>query len=360
MIVAVDDDGRPHMTTAATEHAMATAAWLEAASDLEVVAVEPEIPVSAAVTSSATVTSSAAARSSTSTASAVSATCQDPFRSQQWALDVLDMESVWEIRTGDGVDIAVVDSGVDASHPDLVGRVDPGVSFVGTGGVAQVGGGAVDPNGHGTHVAGIAAAGSMDGIGTAGVAPYARILPVRVLDDTGAGYSQDVAAGITWSVDHGAEVINLSLGGRYSGAVAAAVAYAESRGVVVVAAAGNAGTADSVSYPAALDTVIAVAAHDSGGSRSNFSSQGPQVDVAAPGSGILSTYPGSQWRYFNGTSMAAPHVSGSVALMVEVDPSRTPGQLRDLIRTSAVDAGLPGVDSEFGWGRLNTRAALGF
>ena len=342
VIVAVDADGRPHLVTTEADQAPTTAAAVDASPGLEVVAIEPDIAISA-----------------TESAPTAAASCDDPFRPQQWALDSLGVESIWETSVGADIDIAIVDTGVDGGHPDLVGRVAPGVSFVGTGGTAQTGAGDTDPNGHGTHVAGIAAAGAQDGVGIAGVAPFARILPVRVLDSTGAGSSSAVAAGITWAVDNGAEVINLSLGGSYSGAIATAVDYADSRGVVVVAATGNTGTANSVMYPAALATVIAVASHDSSGSLSPFSSRGPQVDVAAPGSSIVSAYPGAQWRLMQGTSMATPHVAGTVALMFGVDLFRSPEQVRALIRSSAVDAGTPGFDDGFGWGRLDAAAALG-
>ncbi len=339
VIVAVDGDGRPHLVTSEADDAWATAAAVDASPGLDVVAVEHDVTVSVA--------------------GSAATPCDDPFRSQQWAMDLLGIESIWETSVGADIDVAVVDTGVDGGHPDLAGRVAPGVSFVGTGGTAQLGGGATDPNGHGTHVAGIAAAGAQDGVGIVGVAPFARILPVRVLDSTGSGSSSAVAAGITWAVDNGAEVINLSLGGSYSGAIATAVDYAESRGVVVVAAAGNTGATDSVMYPAALATVIAVASHDADGSLSPFSSQGPQVDVAAPGSSIVSTFPGAQWRLMQGTSMATPHVAGTVALMLGAGRERSPEQVRALIRSSALDAGAPGFDDGFGWGRLDAAAALG-
>lgn len=229
---------------------------------------------------------------------------------------------------------------------------------MGTNGVAVEGAGAIDQNGHGTHVAGIAAAGRGDGVGIAGVAPAARVVPVRVLDSTGAGTSGDVANGIRWAVDHGADVINLSLGGDQSMAVTLATDYAESMGVVVVAAAGNAGPSGPVSYPAALDSAVAVASHDASGALSSFSSNGPQVDVAAPGSGIFSSSPGSQWKAMSGTSMATPHVTGTVALMLQIHPTRSPAQVRELLRTTAIDEGPTGFDNGYGWGRLNAGQAL--
>jgi subtilisin family serine protease len=207
-------------------------------------------------------------------------------------------------------------------------------------------------------VAGIAAAGSGDGVGTAGIAPSARVVPVRVLDAAGTGSSSDVARGITWAVDHGAEVVNVSLGGPYTSAVDLAVDYAESRGVLVVAAAGNAGPTGPRNYPAALDEVLAVASHDQGGGISSFSTQGSYVDLSAPGSGIVSTFPDNRWASMSGTSMATPHVAGAAALLASAEPTLTPAQLRTRLRSTATDAGVVGFDVAYGWGRLDLVRAL--
>jgi type VII secretion-associated serine protease mycosin len=334
VVVALDDDGRPEIVTTEAGDSAATAAALEAEPGLDVVAIEPDRPVSIATTGG------------------------DPLRPQQWALDELQIETAWASGTGAGVDIAVVDSGVSGDHPDLAPRVCGGVAFLGSDGVTRVGQGATDSNGHGTHVAGIAAAGTGDRTGTAGVAPSARIIPVRVLDASGTGSSADVARGITWAVDHGAEVVNVSLGGGYSSAVDLAVDYAEQQGVVVVAAAGNAGPSGARNYPAALDDVLAVASHDQGGGISSFSTQGNYVDLSAPGSGIVSTYPDGRWASMSGTSMATPHAAGAAALLVAAEPQLTPAQLRARLRSTATDAGVPGVDVAYGWGRLDLLQAL--
>jgi subtilisin family serine protease len=254
--------------------------------------------------------------------------------------------------------VAVIDTGVAGTHPDLAGRLCSGVAFLGGDGVAQEGGGATDPHGHGTHVAGSIAAVRNNGIGIAGVAPSARVLPIRVLDAQGSGSSSDVARGITWAVDHGAEVINLSLGGPHSQAVQTAVDYAESLGVVVVAAAGNAGVGGPPNYPAALEQVVAVASHEPNGAVSTFSTRGAYVDVAAPGSGILSTARDGSWVYMSGTSMATPHVAGVVALLLDDEPGLTPLQVRERLNTTATDAGTTGHDTSYGWGRLNAVGAL--
>jgi subtilisin family serine protease len=334
VVVALDDENRPEIVTTEVREIEATAAALDDEPGLDVVAIEADRPVS------------------------ITDTGGDPLRPQQWGLDELQIETAWVSGTGTDVDIAVVDSGVSGDHPDLAPRVGSGVAFLGSDGVARLGQGATDGNGHGTHVAGIAAAGTGDRTGTAGVAPSARIIPVRVLEANGTGSSSDVARGITWAVDHGAEVINVSLGGGYSSAVDLAVDYAEGQGVLVVAAAGNAGPNGARNYPAALDDVLAVASHDQGGGISSFSTRGDYVDLSAPGSGIVSTYPGARWVSMTGTSMATPHVAGAAALLIAAQPELTPAQLRARLRSTATDAGPPGFDVAHGCGRLDLLDAL--
>ncbi len=344
VVVAVDRNGRPELVPTAPGDAVSTRDDIEASSDLEVIAVEPDHPVS--IDSSAPAQGPAALLST------------DPYRPQQWALDMLDAEDAWLTSRGGSIDIAVVDTGVTGTHPDLASKLCSGVAFLGSTGIPGTGLGAVDGNGHGTHVAGIAAAAAGDGIGVAGVAPDARIIPVRVLDAHGGGSTSDVARGITWAVDHGAEVINLSLGGSYSVAIAAALDYAESRGVVVVAAAGNAGPTGPVNHPASQDTALAVASLDESGEVSWFSTRGEYVDVAAPGSGIMSTYNNGAWTYMSGTSMATPQVSGVAALLLAADPDLTPGEVRARIEGTANDMGPIGHDVSSGWGRVDPVAAL--
>ena len=282
---------------------------------------------------------------------------REPRRSEQWSLDDLAIEPAWSTSRGAGVDIAVVDSGVDGTHVDLAPKLCSGVAFLGSNGIEQRGAGSVDANGHGTHVAGIAAA-ATNGVGMAGVAPDARIMPVRVLDAGGSGSSSDVARGITWAVDHGAEVINLSLGGSRTAAVDAAVAYAETSGVVVVAAAGNDGPGGAANYPAALDTPLGVGSYDQNGAVSWFSTLGAYVDLAAPGSGILSTTKDGRWTYMSGTSMATPHVAATAALLLAAEPTLSPSQVRSRLIGSARDAGPVGHDTGYGWGRVDPLAAL--
>lgn len=338
VVVAVDDEGRPELVTTTFEDVVTTAASLADDPALDVVAVETDRTMRVA--------------------GAASASGGDPHRSQQWALDTLQVATAWGISTGAHVDVAVIDTGVKGTHADLAGKVCSGVAFLNSTGVAQLGQGATDPHGHGTHVAGTVAAIRGNGVGVAGVAPSARVIPVRVLDAQGNGSSSDVARGITWAVDHGAEVVNLSLGGGYSHAVQVAVDYAESQGVVVVAAAGNAGPGGPPNYPAALPVALAVGSHDKNGLVSSFSTRGGYVDLSAPGSGILSTSNDGSWVFMSGTSMATPHVAGVVALMLATEPGLTPNEVRTRLQATAVDAGPAGHDESYGWGRVNPLAAL--
>jgi subtilisin family serine protease len=269
----------------------------------------------------------------------------DPYYTpaDEWGLPAIGVPAVWNTSTGTGGPvIAVVDTGVAAAHPDLGGRVLPGIDIIN--GDAN----ASDDNGHGTHVAGIIAATGNNGIGGAGVCWGCTILPVKVLDANGSGSDSTVAAGITWAADHGASVINLSLGSVGSSAtLAAAVMYAQSLGVVVVAAAGNSGS-DVKFYPAALPGVISVAAFAPDGTLYSFSNYGPGwVSVAAPGC-TVSTLPAGAYGSMCGTSMATPFVSGSIGLLMADDPAATASEAASAIlgtagpalRTSTADGSI--------------------
>jgi subtilisin family serine protease len=312
----------------------------------------------------------------------------------QWSLDRIGAPEAWERGLGEGVTIAVVDSGVDLAHEDLADKVVGQTSCIGANGDARAcRGSAQDDNGHGTHVAGIALAATDNDVGIAGVAPDARLLAVRVLANecsgpscTASGTAGDVAAGIRWATDHGADVINLSLGG---GAVQAtlgcafcdAVEYAWSKGAIPVIAAGNdsvlpAGFGDE---PAVI--VTATTRDDTRASYSNTSAgllREARWPVAAPGGegeadaddcapggtpqGILSTYwiAGQRNSYacLAGTSMAAPHVSGALAILLGMGLS--PQQAVDRLLATAADLGSPGRDPSYGVGRIDlARAASG-
>ena len=279
----------------------------------------------------------------------------DPYRGTQWSLDALGAEQAWSKQRADGVTVAVVDTGVQASHPDLAGVVLPGHDFVTAGGTGQT-----DEHGHGTHVAGLIAAVAGNGIGIAGLAQGAHILPVRALDKDGVGSDAAVASGIIWAADNGANIINLSLGSPdYSAAEAAAVSYALGRGVLVVAAAGNQRTqGNPTSYPGALPGVLAVAASTPAGQTASFSSTGSYVSVTAPGVSLVSTYPPATYMSMDGTSMAAPLAAAAAALVRAANPSLNPAQISQVLEETAKDLEAPGRDPASGYGLIQPVAAI--
>jgi subtilisin family serine protease len=246
----------------------------------------------------------------------------------------------------------VVDTGVDLAHPDLAGKIVSGFDFVNSDAIPQ------DDNGHGTHVAGIAAATGNNGVGVAGTSWGAQIMPVKVLDAAGNGTFANVAAGIVWATDNGAQVINLSLGGNAPSAVLqSAVDYAYNSGRVIVAAVGNTGN-NSILYPARYPNVVAVAATDSANNRAAFSNYGPEVSVAAPGAFIYSTLSGGAYGYRSGTSMSTAYVSGLAAILVGELGAWSPGSIRSVLQTTALDLGAPGRDDFYGFGLIQMDAAL--
>jgi len=285
----------------------------------------------------------------------------DTLRAQQWALNAVPFESAWTTTNGTGAVVAIVDTGVQSTHPDLAGQILPGYRYWHDSlGVPQQG--AMDPafddNGHGTHVAGIVAAVANNATGVAGAAPGVKILPVKVLNSQGSGWSDDVAQGINWAATHGADVISMSLGGSFSSAISTAVNNAVANGVMVFAAAGNSGKGGSASYPGAEPNAIGVASITSSLVRSSFSTTGAYVDVAAPGSSIQSTYPVSTYTSLSGTSMATPYASAEGALLVAVHPTWSVSQLRDRLLTTANDLGTSGKDVEYGCGLLDPVEAV--
>lgn len=277
----------------------------------------------------------------------------DPGYVNQYALPMIRAPQAWDISTGaTWVIVAVVDSGVDLTHPDLAPKLTAGYDFVGGDPVPD------DECGHGTQIAGIVAAVTDNATGVAGVSWGARIMPVRVLDSTGFGTYENTAAGILWAVNHGAHVINLSMGGTKDPAVLRdAVLYAYSRGVTVVSAVGNYGS--QVFYPAAYPQVIAVAAVDQNAQPAAFSNAGPEVDVAAPGVDIYTTAMGGGYDLANGTSFAAPFVAGQAALIIGLQGGTLPpDQVAAIITGTALDIAAPGRDDQTGAGLVQLDAAL--
>lgn len=281
----------------------------------------------------------------------------DAVRDEQWQLDDFDTNAVWQMSTGKDVTVAVIDSGVDGAHSDLAGQVLPGLDLVQPGGDGQT-----DPVGHGTTVAALIAGRSDDSRGVAGLAPNAKILPVRVLDaENKYDDALIVAKGLRWAVDNGARVVNLSLGGAGdSPALAAALDYAFVRDVVVIACTGNRGASSSndVWYPAREPGVVAVAGmeRDTDGLWSG-SITGPQTVLTAPATGLLGARPGGYWRV-QGTSFAAPMVAASAALVRAKWPQMSAGDVVNRLVRTARDLGSPGRDDRFGFGLVNPLAAL--
>ncbi len=278
----------------------------------------------------------------------------DPEYVHQWGLPRIGAPTAWdETRGSSDVLIAIIDTGVLLSHGDLDAHIDTvnGYDFANNDPTAN------DDQGHGTHVAGIAAA-MANGVYGVGVAPDCTILPVKVLDANGDGDSYEIAVGIQWAADHGADVINLSLGSySFSQVEADAVAYAQAKDVVVVGASGN-DSLKYVTYPAGLPGVIAVGATNSSDVASFFSNGGPRLDLAAPGQTILSTSLTGGMTMMDGTSMAAPFVSGAAALVRSKFPELTEAQVVACLEASARDLGAAGKDDSYGRGLLDVTAAL--
>ncbi len=276
-----------------------------------------------------------------------------------WGADLVKAPEVWaQGYTGQGVVVAVIDTGVDYKHEDLRNNIWTNTNEIADNGIDDDGNGYVDDNygwnfsgnnnntldrnGHGTHVSGTIA-GENNNYGVTGIAYGAKIMPVKVLNDSGSGSYNSIAKGIRYAVDNGADVINLSLGGRYSNrTLESAINYASSKGVIVVMAAGNDGDS-SPNYPAryASKSGIAVGAVDRNNNIADFSNRSgtSQISyVTAPGVNVYSTVPGNQYDIYSGTSMAAPHVAGVVALMLSANPNLTDAQVRQIVTETAVNS----------------------
>lgn len=276
----------------------------------------------------------------------------DPNWGNQYGLINIRAPQGWSFTTGSSsIIIAVIDTGIDLNHPDLASKLVQGVDLFNNDAIPQ------DDNGHGTHVAGIAAAISNNGIGIAGVSWGAKLMPVKVLNASGNGAYADVANGIIWATDHGAQVINLSLGGSNpSQTLQGAVDYAIARGVILIAAAGNTG-ANQVLYPAHYTDVIAVAATDNSNTHAGFSNYGPEIDLSAPGVSIYSTSIGG-YGYRNGTSMATPYVSGLAAILRGIPGNASPSSIAQQMQSTALDLGSSGWDDFYGFGLIQMDAAI--
>ncbi len=302
----------------------------------------------------------------------------DPYYSYQWHFHSsdeggIDMEPAWDITTGsNSVVVAVLDTGIRVGSDLANTCILPGYDFINDDADAT------DDNGHGTHVAGTIAQSTNNNEGVAGVAFNACLMPVKVLDRTGSGTYADIINGIYYAADHGANIISMSLGGSSpSDAMEDALAYAYSKGITIVAAAGNDGT-DTISYPAAYDAyVIAVGATRYDKTLAYYSNYGASLDVVAPGGDLNVDQNGDgygdgilqqtfelrgvnvNWGYYfyQGTSMATPHVSGIAALLYSLGVTN-PDDVRNIIESTAIDLGDPGWDPYYGWGLVNAYAAV--
>ncbi|MAE70616.1 MAG: hypothetical protein CME06_09125 [Gemmatimonadetes bacterium] len=271
----------------------------------------------------------------------------------------IDMLRAWGVATGhESVIVGIVDSGIDFDHPDLDGKILPGYDYVNNDNNPQ------DDHGHGTHVSGIAAAITDNSIGVAGVAPESRILPVKALNSGNWGYYSWWTSAIEYAVDNGAHVINMSMGGSsYSSSMRDAVIFAYDAGVPINAAMMNENSSVPY-YPAAYSETIAVGSTERHDYRSSFSSYGSHIDLCAPGSSIWSTLWNDTYSAWNGTSMATPHVTGTMALLLSREPWLDVEDLRARVRDTSEDEvgqpweDTPGWDQYHGEGRLNAYDAL--
>ena len=285
----------------------------------------------------------------------------DSLYGEQEDLAQIHVPEVWPTTTGDpSVIVAVIDSGVDLGHPDLAG-----VTVVSPRNETFNGTDVTDDIGHGTHVTGTIFARTNNATGIAGIAPRSKLMPIKVLDGSGSGFFSDVLDGVDWARTHGADVINLSLGGVLTPAQIAmfqpTFSAARAAGILVVAAAGNSGD-PLMFYPAGLNGVVSVGAVDASDVEADFSTFNRAVDLSAPGVETLSTVPTDEdplgYERFSGTSMASPHVAGVAALVWADRPGLNVAELEAVLRASATDLGAAGRDDHYGSGRIDAEAAL--
>lgn len=283
-----------------------------------------------------------------------------PAEVMPWGISKIQANVVWPTTAGQGVKVAILDTGINLSHPDLAANIVGGYNAISNLKSAN------DDNGHGSHVAGIIAAVDNE-IGVIGVSHGVSLLAVKVLDRRGSGYVSDIIEGLDWAAAQGARVVNMSLG-TSSDIVSfhEAVIRTVQAGVTVVAAAGN-NYGGAVDYPGAYPEVISVSATDSSDNFASFSSAGPAVDLAAPGAGIYSTYKDGAYKTLSGTSMATPHVVGAAALLLgrpvgandlNGDDVWNPNEVQNRLEATADDLGTAGKDNFFGAGLVNAARAV--
>jgi thermitase len=273
----------------------------------------------------------------------------DTYYANAWHLQKIQAPTAWDSSLGTGVTIAILDSGVDGTHPDLQSKLVAGWNFYDRNANTS------DVYGHGTKVAGAAAAISNNATGVTGVAWNAKIMPVRISDTAGYAFYSTIAEGIYWAADNGAKVVNVSYAVHGSTSVQSAGKYLQGKGGLLINSAGNSGAVDSTLANSAM---ISVSATDSADLKTSWSSFGNYVDVSAPGQGIWTTARGGGYAAVNGTSFSSPITAGVVAMMMSANPALTPSELENILKTTSVDLGIAGTDQSFGAGRINAAAAV--
>lgn len=273
----------------------------------------------------------------------------DTYFGNAWHLSKMDAPTAWNTSLGTGITVAILDTGVDASHPDLQGQLVPGWNTYDNNADTS------DVYGHGTQVAGVVAAAGNNGAGVTSLAWGAKVMPIRISDLTGWGYASTVASGLTFAADNGAKVANLSYAFTSFSSVQSAAQYFKNKGGVTVMSAGNTGAVENT---ANTDTIITVSATDSADARPSWSTYGPMIDVSAPGVGIWTTARGGGYSAPSGTSFAAPATAATVALMMAANNRLAPADIERLLKSTAVDLGDAGWDQYFGAGRVNASAAV--
>lgn len=274
----------------------------------------------------------------------------DPYYSSEWHLNKIQAPQAWDISQGSAsVVIAVLDSGIDTTHPDLASKLLSGWNFY------DNNDNVADVYGHGTKVAGTAAAVTNDALGVAAIGWQPKILPIRVTDPAGYAYSSTLSQGLVYAADRGAKAAVMSFGIYGGSTFSDAAKYLYDRGGWAVAAGGNDGT-----YHADNDNpyILSVSASSTDDSLASFSSNGPYIDLAAPGVSIYTTVRGGGYGAVSGTSFSAPLTAGLVSLIFSLDPSLTPKQVLDILQQSAKDLGTAGYDIYYGWGRIDAYQAL--
>jgi hypothetical protein len=274
----------------------------------------------------------------------------DPKYTSAWHLPKIQAPTAWDTSKGAGITVAVLDTGVDSTHLDLMGNLLPGWNVVSNSSDTR------DIHGHGTKVSGTVAAVSNNALGVAAIAPSARVLPVRISEQTdGVAYWSDIAEGITWAADNGARVANISYAVTGSATVDSAAQYMRNKGGVVVVAAGNQSTA--LTYPDD-PYLVTVSATDSNDVKASWSNYGACVDVAAPGVGIWTTVAGNTYGAVSGTSFASPTTAAVAALVMAANRNLKPADVEAVLKRSADDLGAAGVDTYYGYGRVNATRAV--